>query len=106
MLIGEDIESRSDYPSAPRRTTPTAWLRWTCLSPVWGETKPTCNRASRPLEVNRDTEKKRSRVPLTPQMGRGQAVTKTPSIFGSNDPGLASKAHKPSKVHDLFGRDR
>ena len=34
MLIGEDIGSRSDYPSTPmRHTAPTAWLRWTCLSP-------------------------------------------------------------------------
>ena len=31
---GEDIGSRSDYPSTPmRRTAPTAWLWWTCLSP-------------------------------------------------------------------------
>jgi hypothetical protein len=34
MSIGEDIRSRTDYPSTPmRRTALTTWLRWTCLSP-------------------------------------------------------------------------
>ena len=34
MSIGEDIGSRSDYPSTPtRHIALTMWLWWTCLSP-------------------------------------------------------------------------
>jgi hypothetical protein len=58
-VIGEDIESHSNYPlTLTRCTAPTAWLLWTCLSLRGEKTRPTCNKSSRPLEVKKNTEEK------------------------------------------------
>jgi hypothetical protein len=45
MPIGKDIGSRSNYPLTPmRRTAPTVWLQWTCLSPHGAKPNPPTKR--------------------------------------------------------------